>query len=41
MACAISPRCLDCLHTGGKSLTFQLPVLLKNPGVTIVICPVG
>ena len=27
--------------TGGKSLTFQLPVLLRDPGVTVVVSPVG
>ena len=34
------PQHLRSGFAGGKSLAFQLPVLLKDPGVTVVICPV-
>lgn len=33
-------RLLGIILTGGKSLTYQLPVLLRDPGITVVISPV-
>ena len=32
--------CINPVAAGGKSLTFQLPVLLREPGVTVVVSPV-